>query len=568
MKYFELYRHKEQSFFTFIQLSTAMLLKTLTLCLMMQIFPVLAIYQGQPVVKGELPYVVSLQSIREDNAVEGHSCTASLIAPRFVLTAAHCVQNIVKLETKVLVKATNLETDPGLLFDIKHFIPHPNYQYDFSGSNINNSDDILLLELIEPVNLPLVKLAQFPLSGYANPGESLTGAGWGVTDNIGTKSTFLKKVQIQLMSDNECLQAWPGISESQFCTAGIDGNACQGDSGGPLFFKNGDELIQVGIYKAGSTQCSDISKGAATRVNHYIEWIEKEQRLSYPRSAVIDTVIIAKAQQYHIEIKNNYSENLPLNDFSFSTVDQAALIGEIEVLTNTCSGQTLIPEQTCAIDISFTPAKTGFEQIKFSSQTSNEEFPPIIGQLEYRTVDVEDVSAVIHQGVKNEQLTFTGNFAENWQVRDYDNSKNGVVAALPLSLRDYANLIVEIAEPGTVSIKLAIEKTLNSLYDPELWFTLNNKMVPISGLSHFVQKGATNGFITIELPINNAQSQLVLHLWNRASDATLLLEQFDLVSEPPPVVKPEPKDNASSGGSTGPLILLLTLIVFIFRLKA
>ena len=579
MKTIKWYRYAEH-YFTVNRLLTSKALKGLVLIFLLQSLPVYAIHQGKPVAKEELPYVVSLQNIRNDNAVAGHYCTASLIAPRFVLTAAHCISNDNKLETQVLIKVKNLETDTGLLFDIKHFIPHPNYQSHLSASSIGAlggpfvgpADDIMLLELTEPVDLPLVKLAPLPLSNYINPGASLIGAGWGRINNNGTSSTFLKKANIELLSEQESLQIWSDISsDSQFGTKAIDGNACSGDSGGPILLLEQEQLIQVGIFKAGTDLCSD-ALSVVTRLDSYLEWIEKEQRLSFPRTDVIDTAIVGEAQQHRIEIKNYYQENLPLNDFSFSAVSQDALIGEIDVLADTCSGQSLNPEQTCAIDISFTPASSGSAEIRFSSPVSSDKFPAILGLLEFDGVDVGDVSPLIHQGINSEKLIFMGNFAENWQVRNDNNSENGVVAALPLSggfERDYARLIVEIAGKGKVLIKLAMENLPGIGSDSQLWFTLNNKMVPISLAKHFVQKGATDGFINIEIPITKAQSQLILHLWSRNRDSTLLLEEFDFVAEenpePEPAPEPEPEKSPSSGGSSGHLMLFMLLTVFTFR---
>ena len=260
---------------------------------------------------------------------------------------------------------------------------------------------------------------------------------------------------------------------------------------------------------------------------------------------------------------------LPLNDFSFSTENQAALIGEIEVLADTCSGQSLAPEQTCAIDINVTLAKAGHAEIKFSSPISSDKFPAILGLLEFYGVDVEDVSPLIHQGINSEKLTFIGNFSENWQVRNDNHSTNGVVAALPLASRDYARLIVEVADKGNIVIKLAIENLPNSTWDAELYITLNNKVIPISAAKLFLYKGATDGFISIEIPITAEQSQLVLNLWSGTNNSTLLLEQFDFVAEqnPEPEPKPEPEKSLSSGGGSGSLILFLALTVYILRLN-
>ena len=61
----------------------------------------------------------------------------------------------------------------------------------------------------------------------------------------------------------------------QFHFSGQD--SCRGDSGGPLVSRETSDnpWTQIGIVSYGSKQCGDGSPGVYTRVDGYLDWIEK-----------------------------------------------------------------------------------------------------------------------------------------------------------------------------------------------------------------------------------------------------------------------------------------------------
>ncbi|NXR35685.1 ACRO protein, partial [Zosterops hypoxanthus] len=104
---------------------------------------------------GAWPWIVSIQ--HPWVADTGHWCGGSLISTQWVLTAAHCFDQIKKIGIlKVVIGATQL-TQPGpeaQVRKIKNLFLHENYE----RSAIIN--DIALLELNEPVDCsPYIQLA-------------------------------------------------------------------------------------------------------------------------------------------------------------------------------------------------------------------------------------------------------------------------------------------------------------------------------------------------------------------------------------------------------------------------
>ncbi|XP_060031233.1 kallikrein-13 isoform X2 [Erinaceus europaeus] len=83
----------------------------------------------------------------------------------------------------------------------------------------------------------------------------------------------LQCVNIQLRSDEECHQVYPGkITPNMLCAGTDEGgkDSCEGDSGGPLIC-NG---TLHGIISWGDFPCGQPSRpGVYTRVSRYVQWI-------------------------------------------------------------------------------------------------------------------------------------------------------------------------------------------------------------------------------------------------------------------------------------------------------
>ncbi len=146
-------------------------------------------------------------------------CTASLIAPQWVLTAKHCV-----------VVPTNLPT-----VAIGHREKAKGEKYKTAVSHLAGTADLALLQLERAVpNAQPVKLAA------ADPAmnSEVEIYGWGRTSENGPSSPILKTAKMKYYMDARDNAGGPALQFSR-----VTGSAWKGDSGGPAFF--GGE--QVGV---------------------------------------------------------------------------------------------------------------------------------------------------------------------------------------------------------------------------------------------------------------------------------------------------------------------------------
>ena len=144
------------------------------------------------------------------------SCGGSIISPKLIVTAAHCVTDADVNDTLVVIGAHNVEEsfknfDYRLISDI---IIHPEYKQIPDGYKY--SQDIALLELEEYVQFgPKINALCLPdISDTENSYEDVKAivAGWGTASykNVGGKSVPVKSTEkllearVSIISNNRC----------------------------------------------------------------------------------------------------------------------------------------------------------------------------------------------------------------------------------------------------------------------------------------------------------------------------------------------------------------------------
>lgn len=239
----------------------------------MRVHSVERIVGGVNVPNDERPWMTSIQY---DN---GHFCGGSLISDHWVLTAAHCVEDITGSNINQLtVRAdfTDLSKNAGKEAKIKSVHIHKNY----TQSN-GNAADLALLELSSGINgIQYLKLAsQQIMQTSGQPGDMASVSGWGTLTDGGDSPNRMQKVSVPIVSNDVCNEpkAYNGqITDTELCAGYAQGkkDSCQGDSGGPLVIKSKGDFYQAGIVSWGEGCAQPNKYGVYTRVSAFNDWIE------------------------------------------------------------------------------------------------------------------------------------------------------------------------------------------------------------------------------------------------------------------------------------------------------
>jgi len=218
---------------------------------------------------GAQPWMVALV---DDGigAYDGTFCGGTLIASQWVLTAAHCIEDMRAAEVDVVVGRHQLSSSQGERIDVTHLIMHPDY-YEFH--------DIALIHLAAPAT------AGQPIPMVTNATEYLDDAstaarvtGWGLIPEKGAEfyPDNLSGVNLPIITDAECKATYGRDVDSTVICAGLEAggvDACDGDSGGPLVVPDGSSWALAGVVSWGDGCGLAGGYGVYTRVASYESWI-------------------------------------------------------------------------------------------------------------------------------------------------------------------------------------------------------------------------------------------------------------------------------------------------------
>lgn len=197
---------------------------------------------------------------------QGSFCTATLIAPRWALTAAHCLieHEGMQLQPNWVLFFVGTNANPagygrpsGQFFRADLFRPHPQY------NSANSENDVGLVHLAETAT----GVPNYPLSTSAMTGSSIGAhafyVGYGATEGVTETGSGIKR---SATIDVAYVDAMTYTSE--YVATGI----CFGDSGGPGFLDG--SIIGVNSTVSGSGS-GDPCHGYYNdmRVDYFAPWI-------------------------------------------------------------------------------------------------------------------------------------------------------------------------------------------------------------------------------------------------------------------------------------------------------
>ncbi|XP_026752647.1 chymotrypsin-2-like [Galleria mellonella] len=233
---------------------------------------------GIEAANGAHPHMVALTN---GVLVRSFFCGGSIISPRTILTAAHCISAVYSsgaLSSNLRgIVGTNRWNQGGELYAFTRNLTHQNYV----SSTIKN-DIGLLYTTTEIVFSSIVR--SIPLS-YQNIGAGIAvrAAGWGRIRAGGPVSATLLQLDIETISGQQCVegvaqasidfnQSAPHVEPHiELCTLHSPGfGVCNGDSGSAL--ARVDSGVQIGIVSWGFP-CARGAPDVFVRISGYQNWL-------------------------------------------------------------------------------------------------------------------------------------------------------------------------------------------------------------------------------------------------------------------------------------------------------
>ncbi len=339
----------------------------------------------------DYPWAVALLRANIGDGFDAQFCGGTLIASRWILTAAHCVNDLSSAsEIEVAIGISDLNNIGNAdRQTVSNIFIHPAY----NAISLNN--DIALLELATPSNNTVLTIANNNFIDNIATAELMTIIGWGSVKAT-TPFAFpnlLQETQIPRFDFAACNTVYSNSLTSNMICAGFTAggkDTCQGDSGGPILYFNtsNDTYHQTGVTSFGNGCAVANTPGVYTRAANYIDWINTT------------TSVIALASQHQFGyhgIGRSTSTTLTLYNYSGAdiTVSAASLDNpeNFTLLSESCTGTIIANNDSCSITLQFqaTNAGTHLATLSVDFGTGNPTLTTAISGIGLATINATDL---------------------------------------------------------------------------------------------------------------------------------------------------------------------------------
>lgn len=170
----------------------------------------------------DAPYQVSLQNKGR------HDCGGAIIAENFILTAGHCTY-LTRAKDITIRVGTDSVGMGGEVFGVKRVKTHP----FFNPFTYNN--DFAIVELKTKISLMAGVKEIIELPSQDDPtfdGTLTLVSGWGDTLKDDESSDILRGVNLPVINQKKCKEAYYGLSNQMLCAGNFPNggmDSCQGN---------------------------------------------------------------------------------------------------------------------------------------------------------------------------------------------------------------------------------------------------------------------------------------------------------------------------------------------------
>jgi secreted trypsin-like serine protease len=277
---------------------------------------------GEPALIANWPGQAAFRLNAKTAGMSWYFCGGAAISDRWVLTAAHCMEEyltgttgsfrdskgqLLNGDLEVVLGAgdlTRVSAQEG--FAVERVVVHERYRQAYEAAPNDDArasvarhvgDDIALVRLARAWTGAVARLSLSAESDPETPGAQVRVAGFGSTNEadqtphplaradgspgeVLALSPHLLETAVPVVEEARCKASYPTamIGPGQVC-AGLDKgtarDSCQGDSGGPLAVTDAQGCPwQIGVVSWGNGCARKNYYGVYTRVSHYADWIQ------------------------------------------------------------------------------------------------------------------------------------------------------------------------------------------------------------------------------------------------------------------------------------------------------
>lgn len=234
---------------------------------------------------GEYPWQVAI--LKKDPTESVYVCGGTLVSPRHILTAAHCVKTYAARDLRVRLGEWDVNHDvefyPYIERDVANVHVHPEF---YAGTLYN---DIAILRIDHDVDFqknPHISPACLPDKRDDFTRSRCWTTGWGkdAFGDFGKYQNILKEVDVPVVSNPVCEQQMRrtrlgpsfNLHSGFICAGGEEGkDACKGDGGGPMVCERNGRWQLAGIVSWGIGCGQPGVPGVYARVSYYLDWIQQ-----------------------------------------------------------------------------------------------------------------------------------------------------------------------------------------------------------------------------------------------------------------------------------------------------